>query len=208
MSPSFSTKNGVRYRFYVSATLLRGRKAECGSLGRVSATEIESAVIGALRQKVGADAEITSDAALVASIVNRIEIGQSKILIETRDSAGNDGQAFEIAWCAQVKRPISAIDPENRDERQPDPKLVQAVVRAHAWVESLRGGTYQSVEDLARSAKLHPKMVRQELRLAFLAPEIMEAILNGNQPAALSLPRIPKTLPLSWPEQRQALEMS
>jgi DNA invertase Pin-like site-specific DNA recombinase len=208
MSPSFSTKNGVRYRFYVSATLLRGRKAECGSLGRVSATEIESTVIGALRQKVGADAEITSDAALVASIVNRIAIGQSKILIETRDSAGNDGQAFEIAWCAQVKRPISAIDPENRDERQPDPKLVQAVVRAHVWVESLRGGTYQSVEDLARSAKLHPKMVRQELRLAFLAPEIMEAILNGNQPAALSLPRIPKTLPLSWPEQRQALEMS
>jgi site-specific DNA recombinase len=35
MSPSFSTKNGVRYRFYVSSALLRGRKAEVGSVGRV-----------------------------------------------------------------------------------------------------------------------------------------------------------------------------
>ena len=44
MSPSFSSKNGVRYRFYVSSALLRGRKTEVGSIGRVSAIEIEEAV--------------------------------------------------------------------------------------------------------------------------------------------------------------------
>ena len=37
MSPSFSTKNGVRYRFYVSSALLRGRKAAAGSVGRIAA---------------------------------------------------------------------------------------------------------------------------------------------------------------------------
>ena len=44
MSPSFSSKNGVRYRFYVSSALLRGRKAGAGSVGRVSAAQIENAV--------------------------------------------------------------------------------------------------------------------------------------------------------------------
>src|SRR6195256_4817480 len=49
MSPSFSSKNGVRYRFYVSSALLRGRKTEAGSVGRVSAAEIESTVLAALQ---------------------------------------------------------------------------------------------------------------------------------------------------------------
>src|SRR6185436_9214224 len=47
MSPSFSSKNGVRYRFYVSSALLRGRKDKAGSIGRVAAAEIESAVLAA-----------------------------------------------------------------------------------------------------------------------------------------------------------------
>jgi hypothetical protein len=53
MSPSFSSKNGVRYRFYVSSALLRGRKAEAGSVGRVSATEIENVILTALQPHQG-----------------------------------------------------------------------------------------------------------------------------------------------------------
>src|SRR6267378_4993969 len=49
MSPSFSSKNGVRYRFYVSSALLRGRKTETGSVGRVSAADIEGMVRAALK---------------------------------------------------------------------------------------------------------------------------------------------------------------
>jgi site-specific DNA recombinase len=52
MSPSFSVKNGVRYPFYVSSALLRGRKALAGSVTRVSAAEIETAVQLAVRQNV------------------------------------------------------------------------------------------------------------------------------------------------------------
>jgi site-specific DNA recombinase len=55
MSPSFSTKNGVHYRFYVSSALLRGRKAAVGSVGRVPAAEIESAVLAALQPHQGGD---------------------------------------------------------------------------------------------------------------------------------------------------------
>jgi site-specific DNA recombinase len=49
MSPSYSANNGVHYRFYVSSALLRGRKADVGSVGRVPAAEIESAVLSALK---------------------------------------------------------------------------------------------------------------------------------------------------------------
>jgi len=52
MSPSFSTKNGVRYRFYVSSALLRGRKDQAGSVGRVAAREIEGVVEEAVRGKL------------------------------------------------------------------------------------------------------------------------------------------------------------
>src|SRR6201999_337730 len=43
MSPSYSIKNGVRYRFYISSALLRGRKAEAGSVSRVAAVALEEA---------------------------------------------------------------------------------------------------------------------------------------------------------------------
>ena len=49
MSPSFTLKNGVRYCFYVSSALLKARKAEAGSVRRLSASEIEAAVFKAIR---------------------------------------------------------------------------------------------------------------------------------------------------------------
>src|SRR5438874_2653908 len=55
MSPSFSSKNGVRYRFYVSSALLRGRKAAAGSIRRVSAAQIESAVLASLKSHQNSD---------------------------------------------------------------------------------------------------------------------------------------------------------
>jgi len=58
---------------------------------------------------------------------------------------------------------------------------------------------------LAEAIRLHPKGVRQALRLAFLSPEVTSAILEGSQPAILSLARIPKLLPLPWTEHRRLL---
>jgi site-specific DNA recombinase len=72
------------------------------------------------------------------------------------------------------------------------------MVRAHGWVRSLQDGTYQSIEQLAEASGLHPKVVRQGLRLAFLSPNVTAAVLDGLQPRRLSLARIPKLLPLSW----------
>lgn len=94
-------------------------------------------------------------------------------------------------------------------ERQPalvDRKLVQAVAQAHEWLDRLIEGI--SVADLARELRLDDGEISRVLSLAFLAPDIIEAILNGRQPIELTnkhLKRL-KPLPLAWAEQRHRLD--
>jgi site-specific DNA recombinase len=73
-------------------------------------------------------------------------------------------------------------------------------------MERLRNGAYESIEALAEADCLHPKVVRQALRLAFLSPDVTSAILEGRQRSDLSLARIPKPLPLPWTEHRRPLD--
>lgn len=202
MSPSFTSKNGARYRFYVSSAILRGRKTEAGSVARVSATNIERMLINALRQRLKIDQAIL-DADIIGIYVNRVELSSRAVKISTSPVAKIRSSQFSIPW--RVCQPDSATITKADGECQPDAKLVQAVVRAHAWLRDLKNNKFDTVEALAASVKLHPKLVRQELRYAFLAPVITEAILTGDQLPTLSLTRIPKTLPLTWSGQRQAL---
>src|ERR1700733_10569541 len=194
MSPSYSAKNGVRYRFYVSSALLRGRKADAGSVGRVPAAEIESTVLGALKthQRQG-----QSDSA-PASIgdVERVVIARDHLLITTAGIADGDraNQEFRIAWSTTAKDAAAAMQDNSAPEVVLNESLIQSIVRAHAWVDCLRDEAYKSIEQLAEENRLHPKVVRQALRLAFLSPDVTSAILEGRQPADLSLAQIPKLL--------------
>src|SRR5467141_3761221 len=74
MSPSFSTNKGVRYRFYVSSALLRGRKAEVGSIGRLAAQAIEEAVVKAVRNHLPAD-EPMNDTQFLDRHLSRVDLG-------------------------------------------------------------------------------------------------------------------------------------
>ncbi len=198
MSPSFSSKNGVRYKFYVSSALLRGRKLEAGSIARVSATDIELTLIDALRERLKIDKAVL-DADVIETHVERADLGKRTVQITTLPRAKIRSNQFTISW--QPRQPGSVSIMAADGGREPNAKLVQALVRAHAWLRALQSDRFDTVEALAASIKLHPKLVRQELRYAFLASTITAAILNGDQPAALSLARIPKTLPLAWSEQ-------
>jgi hypothetical protein len=80
----------------------------------------------------------------------------------------------------------------------PIKSFLLAVVRANAWLSDLANNRYTSIEKLASAVQLHPKVIRQGLRLAFLAPLTTKAILDGTQPAHLTLAAIPKALPLAW----------
>jgi hypothetical protein len=102
-------------------------------------------------------------------------------------------------------RPPPQVKSHQESESAPNEGLIQSVVRAYAWMHSLRDGSYKSVESLADANQLHPKVVRQALRLAFLSPTVASAILEGSQPAGLLLSQIPKLLPLAWTEHQRML---
>ncbi len=90
---------------------------------------------------------------------------------------------------------------------KPDPSLIKAIVNAHRFNENLLHGGAKKFADLAKSEKLHRSYYSQILRLAYLAPDITTAILEGRQPAGLTATMLIEHphLPLSWPEQRAAL---
>ncbi|HBF53562.1 MAG TPA: recombinase family protein, partial [Afipia sp.] len=169
MSPSFTSKNGARYRFYVSSAILRGRKTDAGSVARVSATSIEQTLINALRERLKIDKAIL-DADIIGTYVARAELSSRAIKITTSPAAKIRSSQFTIPWQPPQAGSASIVDATN--ERQPDAKLVQAVVRAHAWLRDLKNNKFDTVEALAAAVNLHPKLVRQELRYAVLAPAI------------------------------------
>jgi hypothetical protein len=64
-------------------------------------------------------------------------------------------------------------------------------------------GRYASVSEMAAAEKIERGLMGRILRLALLAPEIVEAVLNGKQGVELSLPGLLDGLPLLWSEQRR-----
>src|ERR1700761_6870305 len=73
--------------------------------------------------------------------------------------------------------------------RRADPAMVKALARAFRWKRTLETGRYVSVSDIAAAEKIDRGYVGSILRLTLLAPDIIEAILDGRQPEDLGLPR-------------------
>src|SRR6185437_10928371 len=134
MSPSYSTKNGVRYRFYVSSALLRGRKSAAGSISRAAAHEIESRVVAALRSDCEADGSI-SNADLIDRQLTCARFGNGEVTLFIRDpgSSGAPGHGdhdLAVPWASsQREDSVSIVGPPGSGQyRKPDQKLVRAIV--------------------------------------------------------------------------------
>ena len=80
--------------------------------------------------------------------------------------------------------------------------LVQALGRAFSWLDAIESGAVSSVADLAKALDMDNSYVVRILKLTTLAPDIIEAILNGEEPSGLSLARLVRTFPLDWERQR------
>ncbi len=94
------------------------------------------------------------------------------------------------------------------NHRAPDPALLRALARAHDFRERLMRDPHLSARDIARAEGVSAAYIYATLRLAWLAPDIIEAIVNGRQPPRLTateLFRLCGHLPLGWPEQRKLI---
>jgi hypothetical protein len=88
---------------------------------------------------------------------------------------------------------------------QPDGTLVKALARAWRWQRILDDGAYSTVSEIGGVENISKSYVSRILRLALLAPDIVEGILAGTADQALALERLERPLPASWVEQRVRL---
>lgn len=86
-----------------------------------------------------------------------------------------------------------------------DITLVKAVARAFRWRRMLESGRFATVKELAAAEKLNSSYMSRVLRLTLLAPDIVEAILDGRQPEGMTLPALVKPISEDWRRQRSAL---
>ena len=86
-----------------------------------------------------------------------------------------------------------------------DSTMVKAIARAFRWQAMLENGTYGCIEDIARAERINGSFVSRVIRLALLAPDIVELILAGKQPASLTLKALMAPFPVEWESQRAVL---
>ncbi len=92
-----------------------------------------------------------------------------------------------------------------RTKAAPDDTLLKALARAHRWRRMLENGKASSINELAEIEKINASYISRILRLTFLAPDIVTAILNGRQPRTLQLADMLEDVPVEWQRQREGL---
>ena len=86
-----------------------------------------------------------------------------------------------------------------------DNTLVKALARAHRWNKLLESGRYGSAAELAAAEKINPSYVSRVLRLTQLAPDIVEAIVEGRQADGVEAAVLLQPFSADWSEQRRTL---
>jgi DNA invertase Pin-like site-specific DNA recombinase len=224
MSPTYSVRRGKRYRYYVSRGFVRAGRNE-GSNCRVGAEDLERLVVGVLAQQLSMP-ELLSEAVsgswstatrtLVRDKIQRVVVHRSDVEIVGKAAttsaapaeAGNGDAGPPI-----YRAPLPAPQPRARKEivvpGEPTPRrvnhgLILAIARAKRWMQGLCDGRYQDTAEIASRFKLNDAHVRRLLRLGYLAPDIIEAIVEGRQPRALTVRRLLHGIPCAWADQRRA----
>jgi site-specific DNA recombinase len=235
MTPTWGVgKCGRSYRYYISNPLLHGRAlgADDGAIRRLSAEGVEDLVLQRLQRwaRPKADAGWT----WAKSAVSRIDVHPNAVHILLDRAATNCGSPQGDADLARLSSRLEAgeaIDPSHADPKtvrilllirlklrggrswliSPDGK--DAVVRTRIDKSLIKGlrlahrlAAANSLTDgVGAKAPARP-YDRKLCLLAFLAPDIQEAILEGRQPASLNLERlVHEPFPLAWADQRTAL---
>ncbi len=100
---------------------------------------------------------------------------------------------------------IAPASTTNRGSSAVDTTLVKALARAFRWRRQMETGRYGTINELAAAEKINSSYVSRLLRLTLLAPDIVEAILDGGQPEGMTLPALMDPFPVEWARQTGCL---
>ena len=82
-----------------------------------------------------------------------------------------------------------------------DPALIKALARGFRWRRMLEEGRYASISEMAKAEGIERGYLGSLLRLTLLAPEMVEAILDGRQSEGVTLPKLMEPFPVEWRQQ-------
>ncbi|MGI9422093.1 MAG: recombinase family protein [Hyphomicrobiaceae bacterium] len=221
MTPSYAIKKGVRYRYYVSSVLVQGRKDEAGSVARIAAKTIEGHIEKAIASRLSdtdkhlAANQVARDA--IRAMIDRVVLSATNISIELAQNGSNaDGEAIRIHWTPpRQKRHREMLCSEHESSKRSLPvrrsmkgevraRIILAIAKARLWLDQLLREEVEGIEALADREGRSERSIRMTLSLAFLAPDIVKAAVNGTLPPRLSLTEL-SNLPLDWAKQHAHL---
>lgn len=263
LSPSHAVKKGKRYRYYVSASLITGRRSEHRAGQRLPAGDIETLVLDRIRSLFASELEagdalapLCLEAAsqqsalarlaqlaarwpmlaplelreIVRSVVQRVEVGGDRIVVtldrlvilsiatpnvapaKPRDHIP-DQPTLTLTISAKLRRAgkgVRLVIGAGAASRIDD-GLVSLVARAMATRNKFLSGHDDSVESMASRLSLRRDYLAVLMRLSYLSPQIVRAILAGQHPVELTPTRLielSKNLPHDWRKQTRVLGFS
>jgi DNA invertase Pin-like site-specific DNA recombinase len=110
--------------------------------------------------------------------------------------------------CGREMRLVLPANSRGEIPSRPAQSLIKAVVRAHDWYRRIIRGELTGSRSIAKATGLDERYVNRIFQFAFLAPDIVENILDGRQPARMTLENFRTHLPMEWDAQRELLSFS
>jgi site-specific DNA recombinase len=230
MIPTHATKAGVRYRYYVSAPVLHGeaKTASAGSVFRVPAADIEDSVVKFLKEHLAANqtkattsAESLGNRGDLAQLVAGIVVHKDRLIVRFKsdhaDEASNspDDRSLTIPWqkppskrSRQILLPHNAsrsdVRPEQFERRA---RLVSAIARGRRWLDDVVSGRVTTIAELCAREICSVRQVNMTISLAFLAPNLVKAAVEGRLPRGIGIERL-RDPPTEWSRQFEALGLN
>jgi len=230
MIPTHATKAGIRYRYYASTSVLHGeaRTASAGSVSRIPAANVEDTVVKSLKEflatnrgKATTSAEDLGDRKAIAELVTGIIVHKDRLIISLKSDDADDAsepsdvRSLTIPWqkppsrrSRQILLPHNAsrsdVRPEQFERRA---RLVSTIARGRQWLDDVVSGRATTVAELCLREKCSVRQVNMTISLAFLAPNLVKAAVEGRLPRGVGIERL-RDPPTEWRRQFEALGLN
>jgi len=205
MTPSTANKGGIRYRYYVSSVMAQGRQNEAGSVRRVSAPEIESFIVQALRTAYPLDGDL-DDLALIYARADRLVLHQDEIDLHP---SSDPATPMRLAWSPaptvrrrEILRPSAIESHERGIKAESRTVLLRSIALARKWLDEVLGGS--TADQIALRERCSKRHIANTIPLAFLAPDLVRAVIDARLPRGISATRVAEP-ELEWSRQWEML---
>ena len=221
MTPSHARKGNVKYRYYLSSALLQGTAERAGSVCRVPATDVEALVIKSVREHIK-PSEPIDDRSLITTQVARVEVQPKQLVIhltEEPNATANRKKTrangvIHIPWQKTPStRRREILLPEGMPPQHARPirsetraTLVAAIARGRRWLDELTTDPSVTTESIAKREDCSIRKVNMTISLAFLAPDLVKAAIDGRLPHGMGVARL-TDLPPEWSRQHELLRL-